>query len=87
MSPTCSLRQPFGFDNFASTASVVNGVLINRAPATYSSSRPELIDMVPSTTSFTDAALGVGKTFDDGKVRITVTSVSSTGASVTVDII
>lgn len=82
-------RQPFGFDNFTSTSAVVNGVLINRAPIAYSTvARPELLDMVPSTTSFNDAALGVGKTFTDpvSGLRVTLNSIASTGASVTVDV-
>ncbi|MFZ5892759.1 MAG: hypothetical protein ACOY0T_16995 [Myxococcota bacterium] len=81
-------RQPFGFDNFSATSSVVNGVLITRAPIAYTTlDRPLLLDMVPSTTSFTDAALTVGKTFTDPTARISVTvnSVSATGAVVSVD--
>jgi hypothetical protein len=81
-------RQPFGFDNFSSGSSVVNGVLVTRAPRSYSTlERPALLDMVPSTSSFTDAALGVGKTFTDATARISVrvNSVSSTAANVTVD--
>lgn len=81
-------RQPFGFDNFTPTSSVVNGVLITRAPMSYSTlDRPLLLDLVPSTTSFTDAALTVGKTFSDGTARINVTlnSISATGATLSVD--
>lgn len=81
-------RQPFGFDNFSATSSVVNGVLINRAPASYSTvSMPALIDMVPSTPSFSDAVLTVGRTFTDAGagISITLNSVSSTGATVTVN--
>jgi hypothetical protein len=81
-------RQAFGFDSFSSTSSVVNGVLITRAPIAYSTlDRPALLDMVPGTTSFNDAALGVGKTFTDpvANIRVTLNSVSPTGASVSVD--
>lgn len=48
---------------------------------------PALLDMAPSTTSFTDAALGVGKTFTDATARISVTlsSISATGATLSVD--
>jgi hypothetical protein len=81
-------RQPFGFDNFTSTSPVVNGVLVTRAPLAYTTlERPALLDMTPATTSYTDAALAVGKTFTDSAARISVrvNSVSGTGASVTVD--
>jgi hypothetical protein len=81
-------RQPFGFDNFSSTSSVVNGVLITRAPLSYSTlERPALLDMVPSTSTFTDASLRVGATFTDATSGISVrlNSISSTAANVTVD--
>jgi len=81
-------RQPAPFDNFATTASVVNGVLINRAPLSYSTiERPQLIDTVPATSTFTDAALAVGKTFTDpaARIGITLNSLSSSGAVVSVD--
>ena len=81
-------RQPFGFDNFSATSSTVNGVLITRAPIAYTTlDIPVLLDQTPGTTSFSDAALTVGKTFTDSSARvsITVNSVSATGASVTID--
>jgi hypothetical protein len=82
-------RQPFGFDNFSATSAVVNGVLVNRGPLSYSTiARPALLDMVPSTSSFTDAALGVGQTFSDTATGISVrlNSISPTAANVTVDV-
>jgi hypothetical protein len=81
-------RQPFGFDNFSATSAVVNGVLIHRGTDYNSMSRPELLDMVTSTTTFTDAALGVGKTFTDAtaNIKIGVTAISPTGATVTIDV-
>jgi hypothetical protein len=81
-------RQPFGFDNFSTTSSVVNGVLITRAPLSYSTlERPALLDMAPSTSTFTDASLRVGATFTDATSGISVrlNSISSTAANVTVD--
>jgi hypothetical protein len=81
-------RQPFGFDNFSSTSSVVNGVLITRAPLSYSTlERPALLDMVPSTSTFTDASLRVGATFTDpaSGLSVRLNSISSTAANVTVD--
>jgi hypothetical protein len=80
-------RQPFGFDNFQSTSPVVNGVLIRRISIPSRGVQPtKLIDNVPSTTSFSDAALGVGKTFTDelAKVSFTLTAKSATAATVQV---
>jgi hypothetical protein len=81
-------RQPFGFDNFSATSAVVNGVLIHRGTDYTTLSRPELLDMVTATTSFTDAALAVGQTFTDAaaNIKIGVTAVSAAGATVTVDV-
>jgi hypothetical protein len=80
-------RQPFGFDNFQSTSPVVNGVLIRRITLPSKGVlQTKLIDNVPSTTSFSDAALGVGKTFTDdtAKVSFTLTARSATAATVQV---
>ena len=81
-------RQPFGFDSFSSTSAVVNGVLIHRGTDYASLSRPELLDMNTGSTTFTDAALGPGKTFTDAasNIKIGVTAISSAGATVTVDV-
>lgn len=77
-------RQPSGFDNFSASSSVVNGVLIHHAPGYTTLARPLLLDMNPATTSFNDAALAVGRTFTAGNISITLNSVASSGASVTV---
>jgi hypothetical protein len=80
-------RQPFGFDSFTPTSSVVNGVLIHRAPAYTTLQRTQLLDLVPATTSFNDAALVVGTTFTDPTaptITIRVTAVAPTGATVAV---
>ena len=82
-------RQPFGFDNFSSSSAVVNGVLITRGPISYSTiARPVLLDMVPSTSSFTDASLRVGQTFTDtaSGISVRLNSISPTAANVTVDV-
>ena len=82
-------RQPFGFDNFSATSAVVNGVLITKGPLSYSTiARPALLDMVPSTSSFTDAALRVGQTFTDTATGISVrlNSIAPAAANVTVDV-
>jgi hypothetical protein len=81
-------RQPYGFDNFTATSSVVKGVLITRAPMAYTTlAMPGLIDMTPSTSSYTDAALLPGQTFTDParNLSIRLNSVSATSANVTVD--
>ena len=82
-------RQPYGFDNFSTTSSVVKGVLITRAPMAYTTlAMPGLIDMTPSTSSYTDAALLPGQTFGDPahNLSIRLNSVSATSANVTVDV-
>jgi hypothetical protein len=80
-------RQPFGFDNFTSTAPVVNGVTIRLANEYNSAAKSWLIDATSSTNSFTDSALLPGFTFNDPDIGLTVTtlSVSAQGASVKVD--
>ena len=81
-------RQPWGtmFDNFSASDPVVNGVSIRIAPATTSIVQSKLVDANPSTSTFTDAALGVGKTVVDPLtgVSITTLSVGPTGASVSI---
>jgi hypothetical protein len=80
-------RQPFGFDNFTSTAQVVNGITIRLANEYNSAVNSWLIDATPNTTSFTDSALLPGFTFNDPEIGLTVTtlSVSAQAASVKVD--
>ena len=84
-------RQPYGvFDNLSATAPVVNGVSL-RIATPYNSAQfyftadkkpltPSpaslLIDATPSTSVFSDAALGVGKTFEDAARGITITTLS-----------
>ena len=57
-------RRPVGFDSYISTnASVMNGVLVH-----YFDGGPNgvyLLDMTPTTTSWSDPALPVGTTFQD----------------------
>jgi hypothetical protein len=80
-------RQPFGFDNFQSTSPVVNGVLIRRITVpSWSVLQTKLIDNVPSTSSFTDAALGVGKTFTDATAKISFTLTARTATAATVQV-
>jgi len=65
-------RQPFGtFDDFGDNAPVVSGVTIRVATdANYTNTR--LIDTTPQTCTFTDATLGLGKTFRDPVNRIQI---------------
>ncbi|MGH3128837.1 MAG: hypothetical protein ACRDPX_13035 [Gaiellaceae bacterium] len=80
-------RQPWGiFDNFPVGDPVVNGVSIRIAPATSTIVQSKLVDANPSTTTFSDAALGVGKTVVDPTtgVSITTVSVGPSGASVSI---
>jgi chitodextrinase len=80
-------RQPWGiFDNFGPSDGAVNGVSIRIAPDMSSRVQSKLVDANPATTSFSDAALGVGQTVTDPLtgVSITTLSVGPGGASVRV---
>ena len=46
----------------------------------------ELLDMTPSTTSFTDATLPIGQTFSDATYGINVTVLSATASALTVQV-
>ncbi|HYU46037.1 MAG TPA: NEW3 domain-containing protein [Terriglobales bacterium] len=80
-------RQPLGFDSFVlGYPNYLNGVVVHLAsPSDANSSKA--LDMTPtSPISFTDAGLGVGKSFYDSSAGLTITPVStnSSGASVQV---
>ena len=81
-------RRPYGtyFDNFSSTNPVVLGVTIRIAGGWSQITQTQLIDTRPSTTSFADAPLSVGRTFRDYKsgATIKVISVSRTAAVVSI---
>ncbi len=82
-------RQPYGrYDNFASTAAVVNGVAIRIAPGVGSMSFSKLIDTVPQTNSFYDAPLRVGRCFADSvnDIFVVTQAIDPTGATVLVHI-
>jgi hypothetical protein len=80
------LRRPYGsyFDNFAASDPAVNGVLVRLGPDFSTMSQSWLLDATPSTSSWSDAALPVGKTLTDplSHVNITTKSVSGSGAVV-----
>ncbi len=83
------LRQPFGaYDSFPTTDPAVNGVTIRVAPEMTTRSQSLLLDTTPSTTSFADSPLAVGRTFTDAVsgVSVTTTSVSPSGATVNVSV-
>jgi fibronectin type 3 domain-containing protein len=82
-------RQPYGtyFDNFGPLDPAVNGVTIRMAPEPSIPTNSMLLDMTPTTPSFADAPLTVGRSFFDAvdDLTITTTAVSSSGATIRVD--
>lgn len=80
-------RQPWGtFDNFSVSDPVVNGVSVRVAPATTSIVQSKLVDANPSTSSFSDAALGVGQTIVDPSTGVSITTLAVGPAGATVSI-
>jgi hypothetical protein len=69
-------RQPLGvFDgDFPANDPAVNGVILLIGAASATSMSANMLDANPQTTTFVDAPLGVGQTFEDplGNVRITL---------------
>ena len=80
-------RQPFGFDNFNPNDPVVNGVSIRIAP-NYNKkiAKTLLIDTTADTPTFLDAALNLGKIFQDKKNNLTIKTIAVTSSSITMDI-
>ena len=77
-------RRPSGFDSFVSSNSAtMNGVLITQDS---SDAENYMLDMVPSTTSWSDSALTVGRSFTDPTTNMTLTVVSVSSNGATVDI-
>jgi hypothetical protein len=79
-------RQSFGFDNFAVTDPVVNGVSIRIAPNYTLYQNTLLIDTTPTTTSFSDAALLLNQTFTDSAKGISIKTKSITAEKATVEV-
>ena len=86
-------RQPIGFD--AALASVPNNGAQVRVAApfeTYCSScdswsnDTELVDMTPSTSSFSDATLIAGRTFSDPNYGINITVVAASSSALTLQV-
>lgn len=79
-------RRPYGtyFDNFSSTSSAVRGVAIRLGGGWTTITQSLLIDTIPSTTSFADAPLRLGRTFRDFRsgASIYVSALGRTSATV-----
>lgn len=81
------LRKPWGtFDSFSTSDPAVNGVTIRIAPNTTSIVQSKLVDANPSTTSFSDAALGVGQSVTDPLTGVSITTVSVGSSSAVVSV-
>jgi uncharacterized repeat protein (TIGR01451 family) len=79
-------RQAIGFDNFlGGNSNVLNGVVIHTGSES-SPNSSDLLDMTPTTSSMSDPAQTVGKSFTDPDAGVTIatTWASSTSASVAV---
>jgi hypothetical protein len=79
-------RQPTGFDSGLSKYPSSTTGLIVHTGSESGGDTSFLLDMVPSSSSFTDAALQTGQTFTDSAANVTIKTVSasSSGASVSV---
>lgn len=80
-------RRPIGFDaSMSGYSNLMNGVVVHTGSESTANSS-YLLDETPGTTTFSDAALDVGRSFTDPNAGVTITplSVSSAGASVAVD--
>ncbi|MGZ4818357.1 MAG: NEW3 domain-containing protein, partial [Terriglobales bacterium] len=79
-------RQPVGFDSVLSSyPASTSGVLV-RTGAPSDSNSSFLLDTNPGTSSFSDAALGVGKTFTDSAAGVTITLASANASGATVNV-
>jgi hypothetical protein len=78
-------RKPYGFDNFAPTDPVVNGVSIRIVPGLVNA-WSLLLDMTPETPSFVDSSLLPGHTFSDTIRGITVKTLSRTTDTATISV-
>jgi chitodextrinase len=80
------LRQPYGsfFDNFSSIDPAVTGVTVRVAPDYATRTQSWLVDTAPSTASYGDAPLAVGRTFTDPLSSVTITTQSVSAGSATV---
>lgn len=81
-------RRPFGqyFDNFSTSSSAASGVTIRLAKGWSTITQSGLIDTVPSTTTFDDAPLRLGRSFRDylSGITVTVSALGSGAATVSI---
>jgi hypothetical protein len=78
-------RRPLGFDGFISgNNNLMNGVMIHMG--TDSAGYNYLLDLTPDTSSWSDAALDTGRSYNDSSSNVTIStlSVSNSGASISV---
>jgi hypothetical protein len=84
-------RQPFGFDNFAPTATAVNSAMLLLGYHLRGRDTPQswLLDTTANTTSLNDAPLLAGKRFEDpgAGITISVVSLSPAAAQIKVEIV
>ena len=79
-------RQPIGFDKFVSTnTNILNGVVIHLGTDSTPNSA-YLLDMTPETSSWSDPALDVGKTFYDSVSGVSITTMSAAPPTATVSV-
>lgn len=76
-------RNRTGFDA-GEPATIVNGGLIRLAPSAVGGT--DLLDMTPATATFDDAQLDVGTAFTDPELALTITALSKTATSLTVQV-
>jgi hypothetical protein len=74
-------RQPFGYDDFAPDSAAATGVIVMLGGSMGKLGNSFLLDMNPTTTTFADAPLGVGKTFSDPAADVKITLVERTPQS------
>jgi hypothetical protein len=82
------LRQPFGsfFDNFAIADPAVRGVTVRLAPDYANTAQSQLIDTTPTTQTFEDAPLTVGRTFADPQHGIWIVNRGIVGGRASVEV-
>lgn len=68
-------RQPIGFDA-GLESTLTNGVLVRAVVHPDNHGNTHLLDMTPDTSDNTDAALAVGRSFEDGNLEVTVVEAS-----------
>jgi len=79
-------RRPIGFDSFiSSNNNLMNGVMVHTGVEPYGRDN-YLLDMTPESSSWTDSALVVGRSYNDPNSGVTITplSVDNSGAAVNV---